>query len=51
MAHMVQDAPPVVRAGAGFNNHFGGRQFAEEGLHLSMPDLATRHWVFILVDR
>jgi hypothetical protein len=40
----------MVRSGTSFENHLRRRQFGEERLNLSAPDLTPQYWAFLVID-
>ena len=50
MAHRTEPAAPVMRAGTGFQRHFGRLQLGEERLDLRPPEITTQHRPFHLID-
>src|SRR3954452_8918284 len=50
MAEPTQQARPVMRAAASFQNHLRGFLLGEKGFHLAAFELASQHGTFLLID-
>jgi hypothetical protein len=50
MAQPAQHAAPVMGAAAGFHDHLGGRELAEEGFHLGALEVAPQHCTLLCIN-